>query len=575
MTQHALAIDRREQEQIDPADRARLDEMIAFIRDHDDKKALAAILPNLSTADRAVMSRYCRFSHAALLVFPRQLAAALLDLRASGLDIGKIIPSVVVRERLCLRYGVHPEALDVGIVHAPVDGADGRQREIEIFLLTVAPGTGQDEIAAGERVHSHETHIAFEVSAPDTVILSGLRATLTGPGQMRCDGGGYNAYEDATVLYFRPASPSSRMLGRVELIVKGHHPEIVRTHRSESTPPQATSRSAKQLLQLMTGAWTTQAIAAAAELSLADHLADSGGATGERLAELADTDPDSLSRLLRYLTSLGILRSAQGRVQLTELGHLLRTDTDCSLHPLAQLYGGLFYESFGQLTHTVRTGRQAFEHVFGANHFDYIAERPELARLFDRAMAASAAMFTPVADFVDFSAARVVVDVAGGDGELLGKVLGAVPHLRGVLLERSHVIEAAREKLGRLGCAERCEFVAGDFTRTIPGGGDVYILSRVLHDWDDEQCLSILRRCADAMAEGTELLVLERLLPEGDSPSLATAWDVHMMCNVGGRERTLSHYRRLLQESGFQLHAQCQLPLDAALLRARRRTPRS
>src|SRR5215475_3421126 len=485
--------------------------MIAFIRDHDDKKALAAILPNLSTEDQTMLSRYCRFSHAGLLVFPgRRLADARLDLRASGLDVGEIIPSVVVLERLCLRYGLYAEALDVGIVRAPVDGADGRQREIEVFLLAVRPGTGLDDIATSERVHSHETHIAFEVSAPDTVILSGLRATLTGPGHMRCDGGGYNAYQDATVLYFRHASPSSRLLGRVELIVKGHHPEIVRAHRSESTPPEVSSgirtadgttppplsrlvpttrttgRSAKQLLQLMTGAWTTQAIAAAAELSLADHLANSGGATIERLAELTDTDPDSLSRLLRYLTSLGILRSAQGRIQLTELGHLLRTDIDCSLHPLAQLYGGLFYESFGQLTYTVRTGRQAFEHIFGANHFDYVAERPELARLFDRAMAASTAMFTPVADVVDFSAARVVVDVAGGDGELLGKLLGAVPNLRGVLFERPHVIEAAREKLGRLGCAERCEFVAGDFTRTIPSGGDVYILSRVLHDWDDE-----------------------------------------------------------------------------------------
>jgi len=159
-------------------------------------------------------------------------------------------------------------------------------------------------------------------------------------------------------------------------------------------------------------------------------------------------------------------------------------------------------------------------------------------------------MFGPIAGLVDFSGARVVVDVAGGNGALLGGLLSAVPHLRGVLLERPHVIEAARTTLAASGCAARCEFVAGDFTDAVPGGGDVYILSRVLHDWDDEDCLAILRRCAAAMPEHATLLIIERLLLEDGSPSLATAWDLHMMCNVGGRERTASHYRRLLHDAG-------------------------
>lgn len=186
-------------------------------------------------------------------------------------------------------------------------------------------------------------------------------------------------------------------------------------------------------------------------------------------------------------------------------------------------------------------------------------------------MASGASLFGHVVENVDFSAARVVVDVAGGNGELLGQILRAAPHLRGVLLERPHTIEAARSKLAKASCADRCELVAGDFTTAVPRGGDVYILSRVLHDWDDEGCQTILKRCAEAMPGHADLPLMERLLPEDDSPSLAFAWDIHMMCNVGGQERTASHYRRLVAEAGFELTGQYELPLDVALLRARKR----
>ncbi|MEU9917905.1 methyltransferase [Streptomyces sp. NPDC051001] len=186
--------------------------------------------------------------------------------------------------------------------------------------------------------------------------------------------------------------------------------------------------------------------------------------------------------------------------------------TEFSLPLLAQLYGGPFYDSFAGLTYSVRTGNEAFAHRYGQHHFTYFAERPELGTLFNRAMAASAEMFTPVPALVDFSGARRVVDVGGGNGALLTRVLRTHGHLEGVLLERPQALEATRKELAAAGLDRRCSFVVGDFTVAVPEGGDVYLLSRVLHDWDDERCPTLLRRCARAMRAGSELLVVERLL---------------------------------------------------------------
>lgn len=319
------------------------------------------------------------------------------------------------------------------------------------------------------------------------------------------------------------------------------------------------SEPAKQLLHLMTGAWTTSAIAVTAQLNLADHLAG-GAQTPETLAVATDTDPDSLARLLGFLASIDIVRAVDDAFELTPLGELLRTDADHSMHPLAIMYGGPFYQSFGALLHTVRTGQEAFTHVFGKHHFDYFADHPDLAAIFHRAMAASATLFAPVASLVDFSSARVVVDIAGGNGALLRQVLDAHPHLHGVLFERSDALASARALL-----PTRCTFLEGDFTTTIPTGGDVYILSRILHDWSDHQCAAILKRCASSMPAHATLLIIERLLPS----DLAHPWDLHMMCNVGGRERTLPHYRSLLSEAGFTLTTTHPLPLDFSLLIAR------
>ncbi|WP_100465948.1 methyltransferase [Mycobacteroides abscessus] len=320
-------------------------------------------------------------------------------------------------------------------------------------------------------------------------------------------------------------------------------------------------QSADQLLMLMTGAWRTQAIAVAADLQLADYLADAMSTM--ELANRVGADHDSLLRLLRYLASMGVVRTVVDGFELTELGQLLRSDVAHSMRSLASLYGGPFYKSFAELKRAVRTGQDSFAYVFGKHHFDYFAENPEFK--FDEAMAASATTFGTVTQIVDFTRARLVIDVGGGSGELLRCILEAVPHLRGVLFERSHVLAAGKANLADY--LDRCDLVAGDFTSGVPVDGDVYLLSRVLHDWDDQQCIEILRRCSESMPPEAELLIIERLLPDNHFPSLSVAWDVHMLCNVGGRERTADHYQELLDDAGLVVQDVHQLPLEFALLR--------
>lgn len=322
------------------------------------------------------------------------------------------------------------------------------------------------------------------------------------------------------------------------------------------------------MLELLTGAWVTQAIRTAAHLRIADHLAD-GASTIAELAPLTSADPDLLHRLMRYLATLGILRRHDDRWTLTALGTTLRSDVPGSLRPVALLYGGLFYQSFGALPHALTTGGNPFRHVFGQAPFEYLRDHSDDGRLFQAAMAAGAAFFARLPATIDLSAITTVVDIAGGRGELLSQLLAAAPHLKGILFEQSEVIDAARSTLQERGILHRCDLVAGDFTDALPAEGDLYVLSRVLHDWDDRMCSRILANCRRAMSDDASLLIVERPLPEDGSSSLATAWDLQMLVNnTSGRERTRTEYRRLLQQEGFSFTTEHPLSLDMVALQA-------
>ncbi|MFB7512289.1 methyltransferase [Streptomyces sp. NPDC056144] len=570
-------------------DTERLGATARFVREQDTSLLLSRILPGLDGPELRALTDQCGFGHAAVLVFPADERELRTELAATGLAADTPArPSVVVRERLAARCGRRAEDLDVRILRPEVHGPSGENRAVEVFALTVPPGSGLTATAADERRHDHEAHLAFDVTRPDPLVLRGLLASFARHGAT-ADGGGYNPHEDGTVFYFAAPAETKTPYRRVELYARGDHRDVLAEHleRRPAPLPAAVSPAAdgpaETLLKLLTGAWTTQALATCARLGLPEAMNRHTGTATAELAEAVGADPECLSVLLRYLRMLGVVDEGPDGFRLTDVGALLDAETPRSMRPLALMYGGPFYQSFAHLTHTLRTGEPGFEHLYGENHFLHFARDPELAALFDQSMVSSAPIFDPLPAHPVLVAAaeaaagaatgadrpRTVVDIAGGTGELLGRVLTAHPTLRGILLERPQVLAAGRARLAGTDAGARCDYVAGDFA-DVPHGADVYLLSRILHDWDDERCRTILRHCAEAMPSGADLLIVERLLPTDGTPSLATAWDLHMMCNTGGRERTAEQYARMLGEHGIELVGHSPLALGAHALHARK-----
>jgi hypothetical protein len=312
------------------------------------------------------------------------------------------------------------------------------------------------------------------------------------------------------------------------------------------------------LLEMITSGWMSQAVHVAARLGVADHLA-AGPRRSDDLARSLGAHADSLHRLLRGLTALGLCTErADGAFELTALGGYLRTGVTGSVRAYAAFWGGSLWPIWGALLHSVRTGRNPRALVSRTDGFGSLAQDPESASVFNRAMADVARLVADgVARAYDGSRLRRIVDVGGGHGDLLAAMLRANPAARGVLLDLPHAVAGARAHLEAVAVADRCEVVAGSFFESVPGGGDAYLLKSVLHDWDDERSLEILTACRRAMAGQGTLLVVERVMPDRMQASAEHRWlaasDLNMMVVLGGRERTASEFRALLDAAGFRL----------------------
>jgi len=296
--------------------------------------------------------------------------------------------------------------------------------------------------------------------------------------------------------------------------------------------------------EMIDGYRLSQSIFVATQLCIADRLA--GGAVHyEALATVTETDPPSLLRLLRALASAGLVEeTGESLFALTSLGRLLRRDAEGSLHAWATLSAALF-QPWADLLLSIRTGKPAFDSARGKNRWQHLSDCAGDSRTFNEAMAESSELVArELVASCDLSRFLTVVDVGGGNGILLRKILAAYPGARGVLFDLPEAIRDAQAH-------ERCTLVEGSFFDVLPEGGDAYVLSRILHDWNDDRASRILRNTRRAMANGTTLFVIERIL-EPDQPQLEAALsDLSMMLMNGGRERTLDEFTALLTSAGF------------------------
>jgi hypothetical protein len=328
---------------------------------------------------------------------------------------------------------------------------------------------------------------------------------------------------------------------------------------SDETKKEASQSSPQEvILGLALSYLPARGLHVANELGVADLLKD-GPRSIEELARATGVHQKSLYRLLRMLAGFGVFaEGSPGRFQLTASAAALQSGVAESLHDAVKMIGdmtgeGSWWNAAGLLAHCVRTGEPAFDQVNSAPFFDHLSQHPEASRWFDRGLANfAAAENAAIVEAYDFGSFRKIVDVGGGQGGFLGEVLKGYPSLRGTLYDRREVVEEPAY-LTAAGLTGRWDVVAGDFFKSLPAGADAYVLKRILHDWNDEMCLKILRKCRGSMNASARILVVDAVVPPGNEPHPSKIMDILMMLLFEGRERTEQEFRILFDQTGLTL----------------------
>ncbi len=322
-----------------------------------------------------------------------------------------------------------------------------------------------------------------------------------------------------------------------------------------TTPDRQAAPPTEVMQELILAAWVSQGITAVADLGVADALAG-GPLSIDELAGKVGANPDALRRLLRALISTGIFaQRGDGRYELNPMAELLRSDAPVSMAAMARFIGSRHHrEHWSLLTDAIKTGSSIVPALRGKDFFDYMGGEPEFGQIFNDAMTGlSSAAIGPVVDAYDFTPYRTIIDVAGGHGRLLAAILASAPDAQGVLYDLPEVIAGAMPLLREWQVAERVRLAEGSFFDSVPAGGDAYVLKHIIHDWDDDPSVQILRNVRSAAAAGATLLLVEAVIPEDDGGSTAKWTDMEMLIINNGRERTAGEYRRLLDQAGFQM----------------------
>jgi hypothetical protein len=318
----------------------------------------------------------------------------------------------------------------------------------------------------------------------------------------------------------------------------------------DAPPPHA------QIIQMGFGYWVSRAVYAAAKLGLADRLAG-GPRSAAELAKETGTHARALHRLMRLLAGLGILRTERDgqRFSVSPLGEALKSNAPgYARETLLVLAGEIGWKGFGEYMYSLESGKSGFEKAFGMPAFDYLSRHPEDAANFTKAMIGVHGDEPPtIAEAYDFSGFGTIVDVGGASGNMLVEILKRYPGPRCVLFDLPHVVRDAPERFRAVGLAERFRAEGGSFFDSVPAFGDAYVISHVIHDWSEEQCLTILRNCHRAMKDDAKLLIVEMVLPEGDEMHPGKLLDLTMLVLPGGEERTAAEYAALLDKADFRL----------------------
>jgi hypothetical protein len=310
-----------------------------------------------------------------------------------------------------------------------------------------------------------------------------------------------------------------------------------------------------KVADLIMGFVPAQAVAVAAELGIADLVAREP-MTAEQLAAVTHSHPRTLFRLLRYLASIGIFHADENnRFSLTPMASLLRSDMQDSMRSMARIMGRAGPLTSNHLIDAVRSAKYPFQEAFGKPLFAYLNEHPEEAQLFDSAMNGFHGGETEaMLEAFDFAGISTLADIGCGNGSVLTATLNRHPKLHGLFFDQRHVIERTRPGIDAAGVADRSRLVSGSFFESVPDGADAYLLRHIIHDWNDEASLRILRNIRDVTPQTGRLLIVEMVIPEGNDPSIAKNFDMVMMLfPPDGLERTEDEYRKLLRAGGFEI----------------------
>jgi hypothetical protein len=338
--------------------------------------------------------------------------------------------------------------------------------------------------------------------------------------------------------------PPARLAHAVQRV--RHH--LLRLHQSLAPAPAV-------MAELIGAAWMAQSITVAADLRIADALAERPLGLDE-LASRVECDPDALGRLLRALIGRGIFkRLRDGRYGLTPLARTLRWDAPDSMAALASIIGSKQdREHWSHCVDAIRTGEAVIPKLRGMEGFDWFASEPNLSDVFNQAMTNfSELAVAPVTAAYDFSGYHTIVDVGGGHGRLLAGILAATPAAKGVLFDLPDVVAGARPLLRKHRVDDRVRVIGGSFFDSAPEGGDLYVLKNIIHDWPDESAGRILKSVRAAVRDGSTLLLVECVIPPHDRDFVAKWMDLGMLVGNTGRERRADEYRDLLHQAGFRM----------------------